>query len=155
MPPGFFESPKQHKSTKVFAMDNYNFTSLNDISTDGQKGPKRKATNAGLFITLSESKKSTVRSTAIVFSLLRSIAEEYRLIHGDRVEVGYDAKAKTGIIRRVRSGGHSIRMDESPNARARVRLTWKPEMQINPPEEGIECESVAVESAGILFTIPN
>ena len=123
-------------------MDNYNFTSLNDISTDGQKGPKRKATNAGLYITL-------------VFSLLRSIAEEYRLIHGDRVEVGYDAKAKTGIIRRVRSGGHSIRMDESPNARARVRLTWKPEMQINPPEEGIECESVVVESAGILFTIPN
>lgn len=133
------------------------FISISSLTnhTGVRKGRNPNGTN-GLLFSIDKAGKNSERSS-IRFRIGTDLVKEYRLIAGDRVDVLFDPVDKTGLIKRVASGGWAVgtsfkSKDKNKVAPLTVKLMHKDGMPWIDASD--DCSSVCVTHEGILFSFP-
>lgn len=131
------------------------FVNLSELSSLGRDNKQFRGEYDLLITVASKDRKNKKGDLAIVFHIGPKLSRQYRIIRGDRVNVLFDKESRTGLIKRTTGKGQKIGgPTDGKRGALRVQLTFKPEMGIYPPEEGIFPETVTINDEGILFDVP-
>lgn len=146
------------------------FISLSEIASQqssvagrGKHGRGKRVVGKRLSIgvTSSGKSKSGQPRPALRFRISKDLAQEARILPGDRVDVLIDTNERLGLVRRVNTGGYSASASGITADKIKAgdfyplvtKITLYPGMP--KVDETTECENITVSNEGIIFAIPD
>jgi hypothetical protein len=142
------------------------FISLTEIATinNGRlRNRGKRVTGKRLSIGVASSGKSKTgqQRPTLTLRISKDLAQEARILPGDRLDVLIDRNERLGLIRRIKDGGYSASASgiKSDNIKAGefypivTKITYYEGMP--KVDETTDCENITVSNEGIIFALPD